>query len=159
MKAERAYEYLESPVGILKIGASTQGLTQVEFIAKQDQSSQQHSRANAYTTKAKIQLQEYFKGERQTFSVPLHFEGTEFQNQVWSSLLNIKYGQLCSYGEIAQTISNPKASRAVGMANNKNPIVIIIPCHRVIGSNGELTGYGGGLSNKEWLLKHEGAID
>jgi len=102
------------------------------------------------------QLDEYFRGTRREFSLVLEPEGTTFQQKVWKQLRAIPYGKTASYLEIAQAIGNPKAVRAVGAANGANPISIIIPCHRVIGTNGKLTGYGGGLWRKEWLLDHEG---
>jgi methylated-DNA-[protein]-cysteine S-methyltransferase len=102
------------------------------------------------------QLDEYFAGDRREFELPLAPEGTAFQQRVWRALLAIRYGETCSYGHIARAIGRPAASRAVGAANGKNPIAIIIPCHRVIGANGTLTGYGGGLPTKQWLLAHEG---
>jgi len=105
--------------------------------------------------KANKELQEYFTGERKTFSLPLEPQGTEFQQKVWKALQEIPYGKTCSYKNIAENIGNIKASRAVGMANNKNPIPILIPCHRVIGANGKLVGYAGGLELKEKLLETE----
>lgn len=102
-----------------------------------------------------IQLDEYFQGKRTTFSLPFKLTGTPFQLAVWKELQNIPYGQTTSYKEIAQKINKPKACRAVGMANNKNPLPIIIPCHRVIGSNGKLIGYAGGLKLKNYLLELE----
>lgn len=104
---------------------------------------------------ATIQLDEYFQGKRTTFSLPFKLTGTPFQLAVWKELQNIPYGQTTSYKEIAQKINKPKAYRAVGMANNKNPLPIIIPCHRVIGSNGKLIGYAGGLKLKNYLLELE----
>lgn len=104
---------------------------------------------------ATIQLDEYFQGKRTTFSLPFKLTGTPFQLAVWKELQNIPYGQTTSYKEIAQKINKPKAYRAVGMANNKNPLPIIIPCHRVIGSNGKLIGYAGGLNLKNYLLELE----
>lgn len=104
---------------------------------------------------ATIQLDEYFQGKRTTFSLPFKLTGTPFQLTVWKELQNIPYGQTTSYKEIAQKINKPKAYRAVGMANNKNPLPIIIPCHRVIGSNGKLIGYAGGLKLKNYLLELE----
>ena len=101
------------------------------------------------------QLAEYFAGKRTDFDLDLDMVGTAFQRRVWSALQNIPYGQTCSYGEIAHQIGSPKASRAVGMANGHNPISIIVPCHRVIGANGSLTGYGGGLERKRTLLELE----
>ena len=105
---------------------------------------------------ALLQLGEYFAGKRRQFDLPLRLEGTDFQKQVWNGLLDIGYGETLSYGELAQRIGNPKASRAVGLANGSNPISILVPCHRVIGADGSLTGYGGGLERKRWLLSHEG---
>lgn len=104
------------------------------------------------------ELREYFAGTRKEFTVPLRPEGTAFQKQVWQALLTIPYGQTRSYGQIAAQIGKPKASRAVGMGNHTNPIAILIPCHRVIGANGSMTGYGGGLDIKEYLLKREGVL-
>jgi methylated-DNA-[protein]-cysteine S-methyltransferase len=106
--------------------------------------------------KAATQLSEYFAGTRKSFDLQLAPNGTDFQQKVWAALQTIPFGQTCSYKDIALQIGKPKAYRAVGMANNKNPIVIVIPCHRVIGSDGTLIGYGGGLPVKEYLLKLEG---
>ncbi|MGN0800111.1 MAG: methylated-DNA--[protein]-cysteine S-methyltransferase [Christensenellales bacterium] len=103
------------------------------------------------------QLAEYFSGERRVFSLPLAPEGTAFQRRVWAALLEIPYGETLSYGEVARRVGNPKAARAVGMANNRNPIAIVIPCHRVVGADGSLTGYAGGLAAKERLLALEHA--
>jgi methylated-DNA-[protein]-cysteine S-methyltransferase len=100
-------------------------------------------------------LAAYFAGELTEFDLPMKMIGTEFQKTVWRELLNIPFGVTISYGELADRVGNPNASRAVGAANGRNPISIIVPCHRVIGSNGKLTGYGGGLERKEWLLAHE----
>ncbi|WP_309713809.1 methylated-DNA--[protein]-cysteine S-methyltransferase [Armatimonas sp.] len=105
--------------------------------------------------KAATQLAEYFAGQRTTFSLPLAPTGTAFQKRVWAELIKIPYGQTISYGELARRIGNPSASRAVGLANGKNPLSIIVPCHRVIGASGKLTGYGGGLARKEALLSLE----
>jgi len=101
------------------------------------------------------QLDEYFKGRRKKFNVPLLPEGTDFQKAVWRQLQKIPFGRTASYGDVARAIGSPKAFRAVGNANNKNPIPLIIPCHRVIGSDGKLVGFGGGIWRKEWLLDHE----
>jgi len=106
--------------------------------------------------KAAKQLMEYFAGKRKEFDLPLEFIGTAFQKKVWAELMEIPYGGTGTYGELAKRIGSPGSARAVGMANNRNPIVIICPCHRVIGADGSLTGYGGGLANKELLLKLEG---
>jgi methylated-DNA-[protein]-cysteine S-methyltransferase len=101
------------------------------------------------------QLEQYFAGDRDTFELPLEPSGTEFQRAVWNALEQIPYGETRSYGEIAAQVGRPKAARAVGMANNRNPIAVIVPCHRVIGSGGALVGYAGGLERKIWLLDHE----
>jgi methylated-DNA-[protein]-cysteine S-methyltransferase len=102
------------------------------------------------------QLREYFAGERQKFDLPLHMHGTDFQRRVWQQLTSIPFGETWSYAQLARQLDNPSACRAVGLANGKNPIAIIVPCHRVIGADGSLTGFGGGLPRKEWLLSHEG---
>lgn len=109
-----------------------------------------------YCQTARQQLQEYFAGQRQAFDLPLAPEGTEFQKKVWQELARIPFGQVATYGQLANNLKQPKASRAVGMANGRNPISIILPCHRVVGSNHKLTGYRGGLAIKEALLKLEG---
>jgi len=116
-------------------------------------------RASALTDLAAQQLNEYFAGKRREFDLPLSPKGTDFQQSVWNALLKIPYGETQTYSQVAKMIDNPKACRAVGLANNKNPIWIIIPCHRVIGANGTLTGYGGGLDMKEKLLEIEGMIN
>ncbi len=108
--------------------------------------------------KAAEQLEAYFAGDLTRFDLPVVLTGTAFQLQVWRALADIPYAKTESYGSLAARIGNPKASRAVGMANNKNPLAIVLPCHRVIGSNGSLVGYGGGLWMKEWLLKHEASV-
>ena len=102
------------------------------------------------------QLGEYFAGTRRHFDLPLQLNGTPFQQQVWAALKEIPYGSTWSYGDLARRINNPNASRAVGLANGRNPISILVPCHRVIGADGSLTGYGGGIERKRWLLAHEG---
>jgi methylated-DNA-[protein]-cysteine S-methyltransferase len=104
------------------------------------------------------QLEDYFKGRRQKFNVPLQLEGTDFQKAVWRQLEKIPFGQTASYGDVARAIDRPRAFRAVGNANNRNPIPLIIPCHRVIGSNGQLVGFGGGIWRKKWLLDHEKSL-
>ena len=111
--------------------------------------------SNYLTQKVKKELSEYFSGKRKIFDIPVSFCGTSFQNKVWNELLNIPYGETRSYMDIAKAIENEKAARAVGNANNKNPIWIIVPCHRVIGKNGSLVGYGGGIKLKEMLLDIE----
>jgi methylated-DNA-[protein]-cysteine S-methyltransferase len=106
----------------------------------------------------KGELEEYFAGKRKDFNVKLDLQGSDFELRVWDQLLKLRYGNTCSYKHIAQQLKNPEASQAVGLANGKNPVSIIVPCHRVIGKNGKLTGYGGGLWRKQWLLEHEGTV-
>ena len=146
-------DYIDSPVGLIEIQASRKGLTRVEFT--QTEENQIHR--NAITTRCKQQLQQYFDCERSKFDLPLDQQGTAFQKSIWNCLLTIPFGQTVCYGDIADMVNNRKAVRAVGAANGKNPIAIIVPCHRVIGANQTLTGYAGGLERKAWLLKHEGA--
>jgi methylated-DNA-[protein]-cysteine S-methyltransferase len=102
------------------------------------------------------QLEEYFAGARREFDLPLRLHGTEFQRRVWAQLREIRYGETWSYGELAARVGHAKASRAVGLANGRNPICILVPCHRLIGADGSLTGFGGGIERKRWLLCHEG---
>ncbi len=112
-------------------------------------------KSSSVISSAKIQLNEYFKGTRKIFQLPLNPIGTPFQKKVWNVLCTIPFGETRSYKEIALQIENPKGCRAVGMANNRNPIMLIIPCHRVIGTDGSLIGYAGGIEIKKWLLEHE----
>lgn len=113
------------------------------------------SQKSEFAEKVELQIDEYINQKRKSFSIPFKLEGTDFQRKVWHQLLNIPYGELRTYKQIAQEIENPKAYRAVGNANNKNPLGIIVPCHRVIGANGELTGYAGGLNIKRKLIEIE----
>lgn len=113
---------------------------------------------DVHTESARTQLREYFEGNRDSFQLNMEPEGTDFERSVWKALLSIPNGKTCSYGDVAKQIGDAKASQAVGRANGKNPIAIVIPCHRVIGADKKLTGYAGGLERKEWLLKHEGAL-
>ncbi len=144
--------YYPSPLGTIEICGTEESITSVLFL---DADHTDNSQSNPLLEKCVQQLDEYFHHQRRQFELPLAPQGTPFQQQVWEKLLEIPYGTTTSYHEIASRLGNPKAIRAVGGANGKNPIVIIIPCHRVIGANGKLIGYGGGLWRKEWLLKHE----
>ncbi len=148
---------MESPIGPLLLAGDNEGLHEISFVngqrpAKPDPSWKEQSAPLKETIR---QLRAYFAGELENFDLPLAPQGTPFQLTVWNNLRNIPYGETISYGELAGRIGNPKASRAVGLANGSNPIPIVIPCHRVIGSNGKLTGYGGGLPIKEKLLALE----
>ncbi|TYK66610.1 methylated-DNA--[protein]-cysteine S-methyltransferase [Colwellia echini] len=152
-------EYIDTPLGLFEIMATDKGICQAIFcgdkVCVSDANGQQHQ-GNAITAECKQQLIEYFSGHRQNFTVPLDAKGTPFQQSVWDCLVNIPFGDVKSYGEIAKQINNPKGSQAVGGANSRNPISLIVPCHRVIGGNGSLTGYAGGIERKLWLLNHEG---
>ena len=153
------YTWMDSPVGRLLIAGDEAGLRHVLFAegrgeARPQPGWQEDPRALAEPVR---QLHAYFAGELRRFDLVTTPQGTAFQRRVWDELLQIPYGETVSYGELAQRVGTPNGSRAVGLANGANPISIVIPCHRVIGSNGKLTGYGGGLRNKEWLLAHEGA--
>ncbi len=151
------YQWIESPTGRLLLVADECGLRAVSFAEGRTppQVSPDWKKDPALLREPVRQLRAFFAGELQRFDLPLKPEGTEFQLRVWNALLEIPYGETTSYGELARRLGNPAASRAVGLANGSNPIAIVIPCHRVIGSTGKLTGYGGGLENKRWLLDFE----
>lgn len=144
--------YYESPIGLLLLEANEKALTHLHFV---DEKKLQNNLENDMLRHAAQQLDEYFIGKRKNFELDLSLSGTPFHVKVWNELKNIPYGTVISYKTLAVNIGNSKAVRAVGGANNKNPIPIIIPCHRVIGANGNLTGYAGGLEKKKWLLAHE----
>jgi len=152
-----SYTQIESPVGPLLLVADEAGLRQILFVNGRHQARPDPSWKldAAQLNKTISQLRSYFAGEREAFDLTLAPEGTAFQQEVWRRLCEIQYGETISYGELARRMGNPQASRAVGLANGSNPIPIVIPCHRVIGSNGKLTGYGGGLPIKEKLLALE----
>ncbi|SFW49482.1 methylated-DNA-[protein]-cysteine S-methyltransferase [Cellulophaga fucicola] len=143
--------YIKTPLGIAKIEGDEDGLSVISVLDDAEVTTV----IPEVLEDAVYQLQEYFSGERTTFSIELNPEGTDFQKKVWNGLLEIPYGKTCSYLELSKVLGDPKAIRAVAAANGKNPLWIIIPCHRVIGSNGSLTGYAGGLHRKKWLLEHE----
>jgi len=155
-----SYTYVDSPIGRLLLSCDGECLTGVymDVPSKSPREMQGWVQdANAAPLPATVrQLSEYFAGTRREFDLPLRLDGTPFQQRVWQSLTEIPYGETWSYGELAKRIGNPNASRAVGLANGSNPIAILVPCHRVIGADGSLTGYGGGLDRKRWLLAHEG---
>jgi methylated-DNA-[protein]-cysteine S-methyltransferase len=155
-----ALRTLATPVGELTLTASDSALTAVFFPTSRHRSRVTRTdtgpAGEAILDTARRQLEEYFAGARKTFDVPLALAGTAFEQRVWELLRQIPYGTTTSYGELARRLGDPAASRAVGIANARNPIPIIVPCHRVIGANGDLTGYGGGLDRKLWLLEHEG---
>ncbi|HSK09105.1 MAG TPA: methylated-DNA--[protein]-cysteine S-methyltransferase [Vicinamibacterales bacterium] len=154
MAAMLDYVWEESPVGRLLIAADDEGLRFVLFAAGRSRVEPGSGWREDGTRLADAvrQFREYFAGRRREFSLRLAPEGTPFQKRVWAELLTIPYGQTISYGELARRVSCPGGSRAVGLANGANPLSIVVPCHRVIGSDGRMTGYGGGLNNKGWLL-------
>ncbi|GAC1663856.1 MAG: methylated-DNA--[protein]-cysteine S-methyltransferase [Steroidobacteraceae bacterium] len=155
-----SFGYLESPIGPLMLTSDGTALTGLFM----EPSRRELKTAEGWVEDLTIaplaaavqQLNEYFAGARRGFDLPLRFDGTAFQQRVWEELRKIPYGETWSYGQLARRIGNPGASRAVGLANGRNPISILAPCHRVIGADGSLTGYGGGLDRKRWLLAHEG---
>ena len=147
--------YYNTSIGRIGIEENGIAITKLEFINNDVQEEIMEKNETALLKQAINELNEYLDGKRSSFDLPLEPKGTEFQKKVWNALKEIPYGETRSYGEIAKVIGNEKASRAVGMANNKNPIPIIIPCHRVIGANGRLVGYAGGLDIKEKLLEVE----
>lgn len=151
------YEHIDSPIGRLLLAADEHGLRHVGFPGDRQDAciAPDWRRGRRFLTQAIEQLQAYFAGERRDFDLALAANGTPFRHKVWDELVRIPYGETISYGELARRIRQPSASRAVGLANGANPIPIIVPCHRVIGSNGKLTGFGGGLPAKQWLLEHE----
>lgn len=153
MKAETVL-YGSSPIGIIRVCGGDNGVTSVGFVESEGPSSGSHPCVKTCL----LQLEEYFAGVRQDFTVRLDPRGTSFQKRVWLSLQSVLYGTTTSYLNLAETLGDVNAIRAVGSANGRNPIAVIIPCHRVIGTDGSLTGYAGGLWRKQWLLEHEGAL-
>jgi methylated-DNA-[protein]-cysteine S-methyltransferase len=151
------YTYMDSPLGPLLAVRDEVGVTGLYLPTGKDPVSvrPEWTRDNDAFDDVRLQLSEYFAGTRQAFDLPLHAAGTEFQKRVWSALVDIPYGETTSYGKTAAAVGVPDAARAVGLANGQNPISIIVPCHRVVGADGSLTGYGGGLDAKRWLLSHE----
>jgi methylated-DNA-[protein]-cysteine S-methyltransferase len=157
----KAFIHYESPIGRLLLtsdGNALTGLYMETSRKAQDTGGWLQDGTAGPLAAALRQLDEYFAGGRRAFDLPLRLEGTAFQQRVWRELCEIPYGETWSYGQLAQRIGNPTGSRAVGLANGRNPVSILVPCHRVIGADGSLTGYGGGLERKRWLLAHEGAI-
>ncbi len=146
--------YYRSEIGLLEITGTQKEILSVNFVKKKGQAEATLSPALKTCLR---QLDEYFRGKRRKFSVRLRLEGTAFQKRVWGELLKVGYGKTASYRDIAIAAGRPKAVRAVGNTNRLNPVSIIVPCHRIIGSDGKLVGYGGGLWRKEWLLEHERA--
>lgn len=149
-------DYLRTEIGILEIGIEHDKLVSLKFV--EDLIEPTENGNNHFFDKVKAELSEYFGGKRQNFEIEIDPQGTDFQKKVWNNLLNIPYGKTKSYAEVAKELGDIKSIRAAASANGKNPIAIIIPCHRVIGKNGELTGYAGGLPRKKFLLDLENKI-
>jgi methylated-DNA-[protein]-cysteine S-methyltransferase len=145
--------YLETSIGFIRILSNGQHLYNVNF-----QETNGPENPDQITEWTKTQLNEYFHGTRTSFNIPLFLDGSEFESRVWSALQEIPFGTTTSYKSLAQQIARPKSMQAVGSANGKNPIAVIVPCHRVIGHDGDLKGYAGGIERKKWLLKHENSL-
>lgn len=153
MEASLDKTYFDSPCGLVEICSSEIGITSILFVDKRSE-----AKNNVLLDNCIQQLDEYFNKKRKTFSIPLDLQGTDFQKRVWNELLNIPFGKTSSYLQLAIALGDKNAIRAVGGANGRNPVSIIVPCHRVIGSNGDLVGYSGGMDKKKWLLDHEGVF-
>ena len=155
---ELCYDLVESPIGTVVFVCNNEAMRSLYFLDRKPDAASQATRVRdplGYSTRLKA----YFEGDLAALDgIAVQPEGTAFQQRVWRALLTIRAGRTESYGHIAEQIGRPTASRAVGLANGQNPISLVIPCHRVIGTNGKLTGYGGGLERKQWLLEHEGAV-
>ncbi len=156
--ADNYTTYYQSPVGLLKITGTADYISEVSFHDTTLRPSVNNKKMPAMLIQCAEQLIQYFNGGLRQFELPLHQTGTSFQQEVWTELIAIPFGKTISYLDLAKNIGDPKATRAVANANGKNNIAIIVPCHRVIGSNRELTGYAGGLWRKKWLLEHEAKI-
>lgn len=150
--------YYESPIGFLEIEGSRAGVSSVSFVGARAPRRGRGAKAAPPAPVAAClrQIDEYFRGGRRTFSVKLDLRGTDFQMKVWKALRTVGFGQTASYKAIAAAVGRPAATRAVGGANHANPVAIVVPCHRIVGSDGRLTGYGAGVWRKDWLLRHEG---
>lgn len=149
---------MKTPIGEIRLLSDGKALTGLYMGSYGPKPVKSWQRGGAFIERAEKQLRDYFAGTRKSFDLPLAGAGTEFQKTVWKALCDIPYGETISYGELARRIGLPMAARAVGAANGSNPISIVVPCHRVIGANGTLTGYGGGLPRKKWLLEHETGV-
>ena len=157
MSTTTLYSTISSPIGELLLASDGESVTGLYMQSQKHGATQTRDwkRDETALKRPRVQLQAYFAGELRDFELPLAAEGTPFQQRVWRALCDIPYGETISYGELARRIGQPSAARAVGLANGQNPSAIVVPCHRVIGADGSLTGYGGGLERKRWLLAHE----
>lgn len=145
-------DYYESPIGLIEIAGTAAAVIALNFVAKRCR----EFTSNPLVAEAVRQVAAYFGGHRREFDIEMAFDGTDFQQQVWRQLQTVPYGCVASYQDIARGVGRSAAVRAVGAANGRNPIAIMVPCHRIIGKNGKLVGYASGLWRKEWLLNHEG---
>ncbi|NOT52345.1 MAG: methylated-DNA--[protein]-cysteine S-methyltransferase [Chitinophagaceae bacterium] len=150
--------YYHSPVGVLKISGTEDYISEVSFHDKSQKTDGRKKNLPPMIIQCIEQFIQYFNGQRRTFELPINQPGTAFQQEVWSELMQIPFGKTISYLELARRTGDTKATRAVANANGKNNVAIIVPCHRVIGSNKDLVGYGGGLWRKKWLLEHEAKV-
>jgi methylated-DNA-[protein]-cysteine S-methyltransferase len=157
MNSETSYTYYKSPLGLLKIAGTDQYISEINFADSEDDIVAA-TKPTHILTQCVEQLIQYFNGKRRFFDLPVHQNGTEFQQKVWGELLNINFGKTINYMDLAKRLGNPKSIRAAASTNGKNQICIIVPCHRVIGTNMTLVGYAGGLWRKKWLLEHENKI-
>ncbi len=155
--SEVYYTYYKSPVGFLKIGGTDQYIHAISFIDNEDDLTGE-VKPHPLLHQCIEELIEYFNGNRTSFTIPVHQNGTTFQSKVWSELLNIQFGKTINYMDLAKRMGDPKCIRAAASSNGKNQLCIVVPCHRVIGSNQSLVGYVGGLWRKKWLLAHENKI-
>lgn len=153
--SELHFTYYESPIGLLKIGGTDQYIGELSFVDESDQMEHGEPGITEVMHQCTEELIEYFHGTRKNFTIPVHQDGTDFQKRVWNELLGIPFGRTISYMDLAKKLGDPKVIRAAASTNGKNKIVIIIPCHRVIGSDRSLTGYSGGMWRKKWLLQQE----
>lgn len=147
---------VSSPVGLLQLKVENSALSEISFL--NDEGGDIQETEHSILKRAETQLREYFDGSRTAFNLPIQPVGTDFQRRVWQAVQEIPFGQTATYRELAEKLGNVNSIRAVGGANGQNPLPIVIPCHRIVGADGNLVGYSGGIRRKEWLLKHEGAL-
>ncbi len=152
---ELYYTYYESPIGLLKIGGTDQYIAELSFVDNTQQLAHGEPGVSDIIHICTEQLIEFFQGRRRIFNIPIHQDGTDFQQRVWNELLDVPFGKTMSYLDLAKKLGDPKVIRAAASTNGRNKIAIIVPCHRVIGTDKSLTGYSGGLWRKKWLLQHE----
>lgn len=149
--------YYQSPLGLMKISGTDNYISEIRFVEDKEEILK-NVQLNPMLQQCVEELIQYFNGNRKTFDIPVHQKGTDFQNRVWSELLNIHFGKTISYLTLAKKLGDPNCIRAAASSNGKNKIAIVVPCHRVIGSNQSLVGYAGGIKRKKWLLDHENKI-